>query len=53
MPRGHGAGRIHHPPTSGWIEVHGRVSTLLSLGVGFTAALSEREIVILVAWPWG
>ncbi len=35
------------PPTSGRIEVHGRVSTLLSLGVGFNAALSGRENVVL------
>lgn len=35
------------PPTSGRIEVHGRVSTLLSLGVGFNAMLSGRENVVL------
>ncbi|HEU4947755.1 MAG TPA: ABC transporter ATP-binding protein [Kribbella sp.] len=35
------------PPTAGRIEVHGRVSTLLSLGVGFNAALSGRENVVL------
>jgi ABC-type polysaccharide/polyol phosphate transport system ATPase subunit len=35
------------PPTTGRIEVHGRVSTLLSLGVGFNAALSGRENVVL------
>jgi lipopolysaccharide transport system ATP-binding protein/teichoic acid transport system ATP-binding protein len=35
------------PPTSGRIEVHGRVSTLLSLGVGFNAALSGKENVVL------
>ncbi|MFC5267354.1 ABC transporter ATP-binding protein [Kribbella qitaiheensis] len=35
------------PPTEGRIEVHGRVSTLLSLGVGFNAALSGRENVVL------
>jgi ABC-type polysaccharide/polyol phosphate transport system ATPase subunit len=35
------------PPTSGRIEVHGRVSTLLALGVGFNAALSGTENVIL------
>jgi ABC-type polysaccharide/polyol phosphate transport system ATPase subunit len=34
-------------PTSGRIEVHGKVSTLLSLGVGFNAALSGRQNVIL------
>ncbi|MBB6565974.1 ABC transporter ATP-binding protein [Kribbella sandramycini] len=35
------------PPTSGRIEVHGRVSTLLSLGVGFNAALSGKENIVL------
>jgi len=35
------------PPTEGRIEVHGRVSTLLSLGVGFNAQLSGRENVVL------
>jgi ABC-type polysaccharide/polyol phosphate transport system ATPase subunit len=35
------------PPTKGRITVNGRVSTLLSLGVGFNAALSGRENVIL------
>jgi teichoic acid transport system ATP-binding protein len=35
------------PPTSGRIVVHGRVSTLLALGVGFNAQLSGRENVIL------
>ena len=35
------------PPTRGRIEVDGRVSTLLSLGVGFNAALSGRENVVL------
>lgn len=35
------------PPTSGRIEVHGRVSTLLALGVGFNGQLSGRENVIL------
>jgi teichoic acid transport system ATP-binding protein len=35
------------PPTSGTIEVHGRVSTLLALGVGFNANLTGRENVIL------
>jgi ABC-type polysaccharide/polyol phosphate transport system ATPase subunit len=35
------------PPTSGMIEVHGRVSTLLALGVGFNANLTGRENVIL------
>ena len=35
------------PPTSGMIEVHGRVSTLLALGVGFNANLTGRENVLL------
>ena len=35
------------PPTKGRIEVHGRVSTLLSLGVGFNPTLSGRENVVL------
>ena len=35
------------PPSEGRIEVHGRVSTLLALGVGFNAALSGRENVVL------
>lgn len=35
------------PPTSGRIEVHGRISTLLSLGVGFNANLTGRENVVL------
>jgi ABC-type polysaccharide/polyol phosphate transport system ATPase subunit len=35
------------PPTSGRIEVHGRVSTLLSLGVGFNRKLTGRENVVL------
>jgi len=35
------------PPGKGRIEVHGRVSTLLSLGVGFNAALSGHENVML------
>jgi ABC-type polysaccharide/polyol phosphate transport system ATPase subunit len=35
------------PPTSGVIEVHGRVSTLLALGVGFNANLTGRENVML------
>jgi ABC-type polysaccharide/polyol phosphate transport system ATPase subunit len=35
------------PPTSGRIEVHGRVSTLLALGVGFNANLSGYENVLL------
>ena len=35
------------PPTSGRIEVHGRVSTLLALGVGFNRSLTGRQNVIL------
>ncbi|WP_216853750.1 ABC transporter ATP-binding protein [Phytoactinopolyspora halotolerans] len=35
------------PPSEGRIEVHGRVSTLLALGVGFNRKLSGRENVIL------
>jgi ABC-type polysaccharide/polyol phosphate transport system ATPase subunit len=35
------------PPTQGRVEVHGRVSTLLALGVGFNRKLSGRDNVIL------
>jgi lipopolysaccharide transport system ATP-binding protein/teichoic acid transport system ATP-binding protein len=35
------------PPTSGRVEVRGRVSTLLALGVGFNRKLTGRENVIL------
>jgi ABC-type polysaccharide/polyol phosphate transport system ATPase subunit len=35
------------PPSSGRVEVQGRVSTLLALGVGFNKRLSGRENVIL------
>jgi ABC-type polysaccharide/polyol phosphate transport system ATPase subunit len=35
------------PPTHGRVEVHGRVSTLLSLGVGFNKKLTGRENVVL------
>ena len=34
-------------PTSGTVEVHGRVSTLLALGLGFNNNLSGRENVLL------
>ena len=35
------------PPTSGVIEVWGKASTLLALGVGFNKSLSGRENIIL------
>ena len=35
------------PPTRGRVEVHGRVSTLLALGVGFNSKLTGRDNVIL------
>lgn len=35
------------PPTTGTIEVWGRASTLLALGVGFNQSLSGRENIIL------
>jgi ABC-type polysaccharide/polyol phosphate transport system ATPase subunit len=35
------------PPTRGRVEVNGRVSTLLALGVGFNKDLSGRENVVL------
>ncbi len=35
------------PPTEGRVEVHGRVSTLLALGIGFNRELSGRENVVL------
>jgi ABC-type polysaccharide/polyol phosphate transport system ATPase subunit len=35
------------PPTAGRVEVNGRVSTLLSLGVGFNRRLTGRENVVL------
>lgn len=35
------------PPTSGRVEVEGKVSTLLALGVGFNPRLTGRENVIL------
>jgi ABC-type polysaccharide/polyol phosphate transport system ATPase subunit len=35
------------PPTSGRIEVRGKVSTLLALGVGFNGSMSGQENVLL------
>ena len=35
------------PPTEGRVEVNGRVSTLLALGVGFNKKLTGRENVVL------
>ena len=35
------------PPTSGRVEVQGRVSTLLALGVGFNRDLTGRQNVVL------
>ena len=35
------------PPTSGNIEVWGKASTLLALGIGFKPALSGRENIVL------
>jgi ABC-type polysaccharide/polyol phosphate transport system ATPase subunit len=35
------------PPTKGAIEIHGRVSTLLALGVGFNGMLTGRQNVVL------
>jgi len=35
------------PPTRGRIEIHGRVSTLLALGIGFNSALTGRQNVVL------
>ena len=35
------------PPTSGRVEVQGRVSTLLALGVGFNKNLTGRDNVVL------
>ena len=34
-------------PTTGRIEVHGKISALLALGVGFNANLSGRENIVL------
>jgi ABC-type polysaccharide/polyol phosphate transport system ATPase subunit len=35
------------PPSEGRVEIHGRVSTLLALGVGFNKKLSGRDNVVL------
>jgi teichoic acid transport system ATP-binding protein len=35
------------PPSEGRVEVNGRISTLLALGVGFNSDLSGRENVVL------
>jgi ABC-type polysaccharide/polyol phosphate transport system ATPase subunit len=35
------------PPSAGRVEIHGRVSTLLALGVGFNKKLSGRDNVVL------
>jgi ABC-type polysaccharide/polyol phosphate transport system ATPase subunit len=35
------------PPTKGRVEVYGRVSTLLALGVGFNSDLTGRDNVVL------
>lgn len=41
------------PPSSGEIEVHGQVSTLLSLGVGFNKNLSGTENILLAGLAAG
>lgn len=40
-------------PTSGTVEVHGRVSALLDLSAGFDQQLTGRENLILRARLWG
>jgi len=40
-------------PTSGTVEVHGRVSALLDLTAGFDTALTGRENLILRGRLWG
>jgi ABC-type polysaccharide/polyol phosphate transport system ATPase subunit len=41
------------PPSEGRIEVRGKVSTLLSMGVGFNANLSGRENILLAGLASG
>ena len=41
------------PPTSGRIEVHGRISTLLALGVAFNTELSGTENILLAGLASG
>ena len=41
------------PPSAGRIEVRGKVSTLLSMGVGFNANLSGRENILLAGLASG
>lgn len=40
-------------PTSGTIEIHGRVSALLELSAGFDARLSGKENLVLRGKLWG
>jgi len=41
------------PPTAGRIEVHGRISTLLALGVAFNTELSGTENILLAGLASG
>jgi len=41
------------PPTAGRIEVHGRISTLLALGVAFNTELSGSENILLAGLASG
>lgn len=41
------------PPTAGRIEVHGRISTLLALGVAFNTELSGNENILLAGLASG
>lgn len=41
------------PPTAGRIEVHGRISTLLALGVAFNSELSGTENILLAGLASG